>query len=335
MATREILDLEEMAAKFKTMPKPKTPLEARAYLNRALALQTKIDRLWNRSPKGSEEAEYGEMLADEFEPAFRAAEDIAEKMIGKTASRLLMASGKWEVGLYFESERDHKSFLDLARKLRLKVTDIGNGGGPALQREYRIEGDEAAARKFFLKEINDDPMEFENSRVASRLRRASGEDDVNIPGKHILGNAKVGGNAEVSDDAEVYDNAKVFGNARIGHHARVFDNAFVTDNAQLFDSALAYDNAKISGDASVFGKSTVRGKAKVTGHAKVYGDADVGASAFVGGGAEIYDRAKVFGTAQVSGKARIKGTAVILGGKWDGSEGPITSGTWNGPGIPA
>ena len=254
MATREILDLEEMAAKFKTMPKPKTPSEARAYLNRAVALQTKIDRLWNRSPRGSEEAEYGEMLADEFEPVFRAAEDIAEKMLGKTASR---------------------------------------------------------------------------------LRRASGEDDVNILGKHILDNAKVGGNAEVSDDANVRDNAKVFGNARIGHHARVFDNAFVTDNAQLFDSALAYDNAKISGDASVFGKSTVRGKAKVTGHAKVYGDADVGASAFVGGSAEIYDRAKVFGTAQVSGKARIKGTAVILGGKWDGSEGPIDSGSWMAPGVRA
>jgi len=33
----------------------------------------------------------------------------------------------------------------------------------------------------------------------------------------------------------------------------------------------------------------------------------------------------------VYGKAVIGGTAVILGGKWNGSEGPIMEGTWKSP----
>jgi hypothetical protein len=37
----------------------------------------------------------------------------------------------------------------------------------------------------------------------------------------------------------------------------------------------------------------------------------------------------------VYGRARIGGDAVILGGYWDGKEGPITFGRWKGPGIPA
>jgi hypothetical protein len=88
MASRDIIDVEMLASKFKTMPKPKNPIEAKAYLNRALTLQSKIDRLWNRSPAGSDDAEYGEMLAEEFEPAFRLAEDLAEKFLGRTASIL-------------------------------------------------------------------------------------------------------------------------------------------------------------------------------------------------------------------------------------------------------
>jgi len=36
----------------------------------------------------------------------------------------------------------------------------------------------------------------------------------------------------------------------------------------------------------------------------------------------------------VYGNARIGGTAVILGGKWDGSEGEILSGRWLAPGVP-
>jgi len=43
----------------------------------------------------------------------------------------------------------------------------------------------------------------------------------------------------------------------------------------------------------------------------------------------------VYGEAKCFGKARIGGNAVILGGKWDGSEGEITSGAWLAPGVPA
>jgi hypothetical protein len=34
-------------------------------------------------------------------------------------------------------------------------------------------------------------------------------------------------------------------------------------------------------------------------------------------------------------KAEIESLALSDSGYWDGSEGPITSGTWKGPGIPA
>jgi hypothetical protein len=56
--------------------------------------------------------------------------------------------------------------------------------------------------------------------------------------------------------------------------------------------------------------------------------------------AQVLDNAVVFGKAQVAGAqlegfASIGGTALILGGRWDGSEGEITSGKWRGPDIPA
>jgi hypothetical protein len=206
MASRDIIDVEMLASKFKTMPKPKNPIEAKAYLNRALALQSKIDRLWNRSPAGSDDAEYGEMLAEEFEPAFRLAEDLAEKF--------------------------------LSRK------------------------------------------------------------EVNVPGKHILGKATV------------EDWAKVIGNAQVTDRAKVYGSATVSGNAKVYQFASVWNDAKVSENAKVYGRSKVYGDAKVSG------------------------KAHVLGNAQVYGYADISGDAVILGGKWDGSEGPITSGTWSAPDIP-
>ena len=55
-------------------------------------------------------------------------------------------------------------------------------------------------------------------------------------------------------------------------------------------------------------------------------------------GVHISSNAKVFGdavgNAWVYGDAKVWGNAVILGGVWDGSEGPITSGKWKAPGVP-
>ena len=61
----------------------------------------------------------------------------------------------------------------------------------------------------------------------------------------------------------------------------------------------------------------------ISSNAKVYGHAYVSGNATVSGDAQVYDYAMVWGD------------AVILGGDWDGSEGPITSGKWMAPGVPA
>jgi len=135
--------------------------------------------------------------------------------------------------------------------------------------------------------------------------------EVNVRGKHILDNALV------SRDAAVFLNATVSGNAAVLDNAMVFGRAEVYGEARVYERAKVFDDAKVSGKAHVGGNAGVYGKAIVSGYAQVYGNAKVG------------DRAKVFG------KADISGTAEILGGIWDGSEGPITSGRWKGPGIPA
>ena len=62
--------------------------------------------------------------------------------------------------------------------------------------------------------------------------------------------------------------------------------------------------------------------------------AEVSESAQVTGNAQVSGKAKVMGSAKVYGDARIGGTAILLGGSWDGSEGPITEGRWKSPGVP-
>ena len=136
---------------------------------------------------------------------------------------------------------------------------------------------------------------------------AAPQGDFNVPGKHILDRAKVTGDAEVRGDATV------------GGYASVSGNAQVSDDAKVYGNALVYGNASVSGNALVSYDASVSGNAKVTGRAKVSGFATVS------------DDAKVTGKAEVTGDARIGGTAVILGGKWDGSEGKITEGTWKSP----
>jgi hypothetical protein len=129
------------------------------------------------------------------------------------------------------------------------------------------------------------------------LKQAAGE--VNVPGLHILGNAVVSGKGKVLMRAQ------------------------------------ALGNAQVTGESKVFGRAQVSGNAKLTGKARVYDNAQVADNAHVGGDAHVHGKAKVFGTSEVYGSTSISGTAGILGGKWDGSEGPITSGQWKAPGVPA
>ena len=103
----------------------------------------------------------------------------------------------------------------------------------------------------------------------------------------------------------------------------------------IFERAGVYGDAKVWGKAKLFGKAEVYGYAKVYGEAQLYGDAEVWGDAKVYGEAEVYGNAKVYGDAKVFGKADISGTARLMGGEWDGSEGPITSGKWKAPGDPA
>ena len=88
-----------------------------------------------------------------------------------------------------------------------------------------------------------------------------------------------------------------------GKHIR--DSAMVSENARVYDNALVFENAKVYDNAEVYDNALV------------------------------YDDALVYGYARVSGEARIGGTAVILGGEWDGTEGPVLSGKWLAPGVPA
>ena len=120
---------------------------------------------------------------------------------------------------------------------------------------------------------------------------------VNVHGKHVLGAAMV----------DV--NAKVYGRAKVSEYVIVRGTAEV------------YGDARVYGDVTVGGDAHVYGDAKVYGFAQVYGDA------------HVYGDAKVYGRAHVYGDANISGTAIITGGNWDGSEGPITKGTWKSPGV--
>lgn len=64
----------------------------------------------------------------------------------------------------------------------------------------------------------------------------------------------------------------------------------------------------------------VMGLAKVAPNVIIEEDAAIGGFAVIHGG-------------HFKGSARIGGFAVIYGGVWDGTEGIITEGSWDGPGI--
>ena len=133
----------------------------------------------------------------------------------------------------------------------------------------------------------------------------------------------VAGSAEVLDQALVDDNAEVADNAKVFHNAKITGNARIYGNAQVHGDALISDRAKVTGNAQVSGDAKITGSAKATANSVIYGDAKITGSA------------KITGNAQVYGNAKIGGTAEILGGKWDGTEGEITSGRWKAPGVPA
>ena len=163
----------------------------------------------------------------------------------------------------------------------------------------------------------------------------------NIPGKHIFDNAKVEGEAKVFHEAKVYDraqvsdSAKVYGHAEVLGKAQVFENAKVSGHAKVSGNAVVKGDAKVFGFAEVYNDARVRGNAQVTDNAQVFGMAKVFGNATVRDNAQVLGNAEVYGNADVGGDAYIGGKAVILGGEWDGSEGPIMLGRWKGPGVPA
>ena len=103
------------------------------------------------------------------------------------------------------------------------------------------------------------PGSPERVAILAGLTKQSGGDS-NIPGKHILDNAKVYGDAKVYDDAEVSGDAHVFGNAEV------------------------FGDAMVWGDAKVYGNATLSGRVFVTGEAEVYGKANISGTARILGG---------------------------------------------------
>jgi len=65
----------------------------------------------------------------------------------------------------------------------------------------------------------------------------------------------------------------------------------------------------------------------------IYGQAKVADEAILEGNTRIGGFAKVYG-GHFKGEARIGGFAKIYGGVWDGTEGIIVSGSWDGPHRP-
>jgi hypothetical protein len=65
----------------------------------------------------------------------------------------------------------------------------------------------------------------------------------------------------------------------------------------------------------------------------IYGQAHVDDKVVLEGNARIGGFAKVY-DGYIKGDARIGGFAKIYGGVWDGSEGIIVSGSWDGPSKP-
>jgi len=94
------------------------------------------------------------------------------------------------------------------------------------------------------------------------------------------------------------------------------------------------ESGLVCGYAEVSGEAEVSGNAVVRGNARVFDDARVFENAWVRGKARVSGNAVVRGHAVVRGNARIGGKAEIWGGTWDGSEGEITEGRWDAPGVP-
>lgn len=107
--------------------------------------------------------------------------------------------------------------------------------------------------------------------------------------------------------------------------ATIKDRAYVAPTARVRYSAVVKDDARIEDEAGIGGQAEVGGNARIAGRASVCGWARVGGDAVVDGDADVRH------TAVVRGTARIGGTAQILGGVWDGSEGPIMEGCWFSP----
>ena len=107
--------------------------------------------------------------------------------------------------------------------------------------------------------------------------------------------------------------------------ATIKDRAYVAPSARVRYSAVVKDDARIEDEAGIGGQAEVGGRARIAGRASVCGRARVEGDARVDGDADVRH------TAVIRGTARIGGTAQILGGVWDGSEGPIMEGCWFSP----
>lgn len=161
--------------------------------------------------------------------------------------------------------------------------------------------------------------------VTPEEKRSSG---INLPGKHIVGNAVV------ADSASVYGNAVVHGNAQVSGDVKVWDKARIGGDAQVYGAAQVIGSADVYGKAQIYGRANVSGNAQVFGNAKIRGKAQVYGKSVVCGKALVQGSCLISGDAVIHGNANIGGNAVILGGEWDGSEGEVTTGRWKAPGVP-
>jgi predicted DNA-binding WGR domain protein len=226
----------------------------------------------------------------------------AKQLLSGEVNPKLLSRALKVVRNYLENQLSAIGRMASARSALVKLA----ASLPAGSRERKVI---LASLEAEIKKDADPKSHNQNKPETYYGKKASG--GVNIPSKHIFGNAKVFESAKVSGKAEVSGNARVFGDAEVYEKAKVYGDANVSGKTYV------YYNAKVYGDANVSGYAEVHGDAHVYGNAKVYGDANV------------------HGDAKIFGNARIGGDAEIFDGEWDGSEGEITSGRWKAPGVPA
>ena len=246
----------------------------------------------------AEEERIGEWMEELSPEALQAADTTVDKTYAAWNADLM----KERIRLGARDRIKSSQYSDLVNTARKNMEELA-GEDANLGRLSYCAGDGAIAATVNLNELDSGVTAIVNDF-------ASVEDEVTL-----------GGKPKIKDQARVTQRATVEGDSTVAGEALVTGDALVTDDSYVGDDAI------VGGFSRLYNRSEAGGRARLFG-AILYD------TVFVGGDA-ILGECKIYGNTVVGGTAEIDAGAIILGGTWDGSEGPVYGGVWRGPNDPA